>query len=110
MPPITLSDASPKPLTIERSGEKVILRLHLNVLKLGASSAIWLRESLHKTLNGGVTGAQYLEIQGNKLLTVLNESGYIFIIGTKCRFNMKREVAQKIIEWIDADRIAYLKK
>jgi hypothetical protein len=97
---IILSDEAPKPLTVERIGDKIVLQLHLNIIQLGLQSAKWLQNALLKAFH---TKQQVLEQDGIKLLTVMNEANYMYIIGTNSRFVMKKEVAEKLVKWLETN-------
>jgi hypothetical protein len=96
-----LSTDAPMPLTIEREGGKVRLQIHLSILTMGETSAKWLHNALKGAIYGGVSSAQILEHEGQTAMTVISDGGYIFIKTDKSRFNMKSEVAVRIIEWMD---------
>lgn len=91
------------PFTIERVGDRIILQEYIKTMRLGVVSAKWLLDALKNTTTTFYSPKQELSHEGSVVLTILNESGYIYIIGTKVRFNMKTDVAVKIVEWLEAE-------
>ena len=94
-----ISEEQPLPLTAAKIDDLVVLQLHRTTIRLGKTAARWLLEALEQT-QLGYSKPQYLNHQGGIVLTVLNESHYIYIIGMRTKFNMKSESAQRLIDWL----------
>ena len=87
------------PFTIERTAdEKIELREFTKVMKLGPVASKWLLEALQLTTKNFYTSPQAIHHNGKVVLQVLNESGYIFVIGTNVRFLMKRDVVLVLVD------------
>ncbi len=100
-----LTQGNKAPLTVELAGGRVILQEYRIVMRLGVGSSMWLLVALQNVINGGCTQEQAIDHNGQKVLTVLNEGRYIFIIGTNARFVFNREVAKKLLAWFEANCI-----
>jgi hypothetical protein len=87
--------------TIEMIDGKIVLQEYIKVMRLGNVSAKWLFDCLDAAKNHYLQ-EQILEHNGKKVLTVLGEVKYFFIIGTNVRFVMTREVAEKLFSWLVA--------
>jgi hypothetical protein len=98
---VVLSADAPVPFTIERNGSRIKLQLGLSKMSLGEVSAKWLLESLNEALDYGYSRKEHTLVDdGGTVLHVTNESGYVYIIGKHSRFNMKIDIATKIISWM----------
>lgn len=95
-----LKDCGIAPFTIERNGDRIILREYIKEMRLGLVSAKWLYYILSRLEVGYSQTELALEHDGRKILTILNENGYIYIIGTNIRFNFKRDVLIKLVDWL----------
>lgn len=82
--------------TIERVGDKIVLQEYVKIMRLGRASAGWLWECFQHVTGHYYRQQQSLEHRGKTVLSILCESGYIYIMGTNVRFNMKIEVAEKL--------------
>lgn len=105
---IILRDDKTAPFTIERIGDRIVLQEYRIIMRLGELSAKWLYEAFTNVISHNYTQEQALDHNGKKVLTILNESGYIFIIGINARFVMRREVAAKLFTVL-GDLILYPK-
>jgi hypothetical protein len=88
--------------TIERIEDTIVLQEHIKIMRLGLISAKWLLECFEVIVDKHYSQEQTLVHRDKTVLQILNESGYIYIIGTNTRFNMKKEVATKLLESLRA--------
>lgn len=92
-----LSTSAPKPFTIERDGNGILLQLHVNSMRFGKTSTVWLLQALKKINHE----RQLLQHEGVTLIEVFSDSGHAYIIGQNSRFTMRSDVLQKMVQWLE---------
>ncbi len=93
---IILQEDSIAPFTIERVGDKIILQEYFKILRMGLVSATWLLDAFKDVKAQYYREEQALVHNGQIILKVVCEVGYIYIFGPKIRFNMNGDVAVKL--------------